>query len=87
MKKKIGDMIGHHVVTVSRGPESDLVIEGMGGHQERAVHPAVRVPAECCRVGKKLGNIGDFADVDIFLDMMEIIIVPMCRERVGIKNK
>ena len=44
------------------------------------------VPAEGSGICKKVRQVGDLADIDVFLDMMEVVVVPVGGEAVGVKE-
>ncbi|GBE14879.1 hypothetical protein BMS3Abin14_00932 [bacterium BMS3Abin14] len=87
MEQEVRDVVPDHIVPVAGSQKAHLVVDGVGCHQERAVHGCLRVPAEGRRIPEENRDVGDFPDIDVFLDMMEIVVVPVGREGVGVEKE
>ncbi len=86
MKQKVDDMIPDNVIPVPGGPDPDLVVDGVSGHEERAVHPGLWVAAEGRGIGKKVRQVGDLPDINVLLDVVKVVVVPVGGEAVGVKE-
>lgn len=86
VKEKVGNVIGHHVVAVPRCHDPHLIVDGVGDHEQGTVHPRLGVPAEGGGVFEKHWNVRRLPNVDIFLDVVKIVVVPVGGEAVGIKE-
>ncbi len=87
MKQKIHYMVSDHIISVPGGDQPYLIVDGMSDHKQGPVHPCLRIPAESGWIREEFRNIGDLANVDVLLDVMKIIVVPVGCEGVGVENK
>lgn len=82
VKDEVDDVVTDNVVTIPCGHKADLIIECVGCHEQWTIHPSVGISAEGGSILEKKRNIGQLSYIDVFLDMMKIVVVPIGCERV-----
>jgi len=83
--KEIDYVVTHDVVPVPGSEDPDLIVNGVGGHEERPVHPCLGIPAESGGIREEIRDVGHFPYVYIFLDVVEVVVVPVGPETVRVK--
>ena len=63
------------------------VVQDIGGQEHGAIHSLAIFPREKGGIDKKEGNIGRGADAGIFDDGVQIVVVEIAGERIGIAQQ